>query len=75
MKVIDELTNYLKISKIFKIELNNGEEIEVEKWQYETDWETDSDWEVITNKEAYDKLNDEQQIQLDDLISELVIVK
>ena len=75
MKVVNELTNYLKISKIFKIKLTNGEVIEVEKWQHETDWELDSDWEVITNKKAYDKLNDEQEIELIDLIDELKIIK
>jgi len=73
MKITNEYLQSRRISKDFTIELDNGKEIEINKWVEESDNNCEAEWDFIEGKDIYDKLSEEEQEKVDDLIYDLEV--
>lgn len=75
MKLTNKETIIYNVRKQFTIELDNGKEINIDKWQFEDGNEVDSDWDFSTGDDIdlYNSLNDEEQIEFDDFVLELTL--
>ena len=71
--VINEYTQYRKISKDLTIRLDSGDEIMVNKSVYENDNEYEPDWEIIEGQEIYDKMSAGEQNDFSDFINDYEI--
>lgn len=69
-------TNFVsrRVSKDFTLKLETPagtKTIVVNKWAEESWHDNDSDHNIIEGKDIYDSLSDEEQVEVDDFISEL----
>ena len=76
MKILNEDLVSWRISKNYTIKLNNGREIEINKYYFEDQYTSEGDCEVLEeSKEEYDKLNDDEMDELDDFINNIDLTK
>ena len=76
MKILNEDLVSWRISKNYTIKLNNGREIEINKYYFEDQYISEGDCEVLEeSKEEYDKLNDDEMDELDDFINNIDLTK
>ena len=72
MKILNEELVSWRISKDYTIELNNGREIEINKYYFEDQITSDESYEVLEeSKEEYGKLTEEELDELDDFINNI----
>jgi hypothetical protein len=70
MKHIDTIITGSRIVKEIKFQNENGNIIVAEKWTSYSDYADDSDMNIIEGKEYWDKLSDEEQDELLEIINE-----
>ena len=76
MKILNEELVSWRISKNYTIKLNNGREIEINKYYFEDQITSDESYEVLEeSKEEYGKLTEEELDELDDFINNIDLTK
>ena len=76
MKILNEDLVSWRISKNYTIKLNNGREIEINKYYFEDQITSDESYEVLEeSKEEYGKLTEEELDELDDFINNIDLTK
>ena len=76
MKILNEELVSWRISKNYTIKLNNGREIEINKYYFEDQITSDESYEVLEeSKEEYGELTEEELDELDDFINNIDLTK
>ena len=64
----------MRVSRDFEIELENGETITVNKYEYHYDHEDDADWDIIDGKEHHEAMSEEDQDKFYDFVQDLSVM-
>jgi len=74
-KVVENRLVSMQISRDFKIGLENGETVTINKWiQESNDGGDNNDWSIKEGQKIYDKMSEEEQDKFYDFISELSVI-
>jgi hypothetical protein len=73
MEITNTFLNQYRISKDFTIQLDNGKEVNINKYINEDEFNNDADWEFTDeeSKKIYEELDEEQQDELYNFINEI----